>query len=191
MKDWRPRRLILVLSLGLALLSMEGVPGSRVVSEGVRSDDGLSVQDAATSFLWHAEAESGHIVWPMTPVWSPGASACGYVHSDVRDGSVTFTIVVPADGDYHLWARAMGVEAYLNSFYVSFDAGEEFAYEIPSADGAWDWVWHPVHLKHGPVHPFRLSAGAHTLRFRPREASARLDAVVLSGDNEFIVPDSG
>ena len=162
-------------ALVLALMAACGVAGLRWPA--------LQGATLRRGVVWEAEAEQGTIQAPMTVVWDEEASACNYVYAPGRDGAVSYRVTVPATGEYWLWARVCGVEAYLNSFYVSFDGGAETAYEIKQFDGAWGvWGWEAVHEKHEPVAPFYLSAGAHTLRFRPREAQTRLDRLLLTDD---------
>ncbi len=66
-------------------------------------------QRALLSFTWRQEAEEGELLPPMAAGWDVGTSVCEYVYSPDGDGSVSFTIEVPADGDYYLWARVMGL----------------------------------------------------------------------------------
>ena len=151
---------------------------------------GLQAVAAPRGIVWQSEAEEGDINGSMMVQWDLTASACAYAYAPEREGAVNFVLSVPVDGEYYLWARVAGVEAYLNSFYVSFDGGSEIAYEIAQFGGAWGlWGWEQVHQKHEPVVPFVLSAGTHLLRFRPREARARLDRLILTDDPSFVPPE--
>ena len=110
------------------------------------------------------------------------ASACFYIASiSAWTGEgVQFTAVLPHDGTYHLWARAKGEGWKNNSFFVAFDDGAGFHYEVPDVAGQWAWSWARVHEEGKPEGPFTLTAGAHTLHFRNREPDTRLDAVLLT-----------
>ena len=135
----------------------------------------------SSSFTWQQEAEDGDITPPMRGVQDATASNCGYVYSpDNSSGSVSFTFTVPATSSYYLWARVKGSTLWSNSFYVSMDGGQEIHYEIlPVGD---QWIWDRVHAEGQPEGPYVLTAGSHSLRFRAREANARLDAVLITND---------
>ena len=139
------------------------------------------------AFLWYAEAEAGTLAPPMVHGEDVLASACGYTYSPVNSaGAVTLTITVPLEGAYYLWARVMGLSFSSNSFYVAMDNSPEIHYEIPQFDGQWTWGWHQVRTDIQPDGRYLLGAGEHTLRFRAREADARLDAVLLTADPAYV-----
>jgi hypothetical protein len=136
-------------------------------------------------YLQRVEAEAGHITSPMSTVRDESASACYYVYSTQRDlGATTLTLTVPHDDTYYLWARVQGADYTTNSFWVLFDSGPEFWYEM-SAIGP-SWFWDPVHAQDQPPTSYYLAAGAHTLRFRAREPYARLDEVLLTSNAGYV-----
>ena len=141
----------------------------------------ITLDRSPTTFTWQQEAEDGDITPPMRGVQDATASNCGYVYSpDNSSGSVSFTFTVPATSSYYLWARVKGSTLWSNSFYVSMDGGQEIHYEIlPVGD---QWIWDRVHAEGQPEGPYVLTAGSHSLRFRAREANARLDAVLITND---------
>lgn len=137
---------------------------------------------------WQQEAEHALVAAPMTVKQDVEASEGQYVSTSITSyapdpvltGSNNFIINIPAAGDYFLWARVMGVDGRHNSFWVSLDGGTDAMFEIQPNGDVWEWVW-----QRGPVQPYALSAGLHTLRFSGREADARLDKIVLTDNPNF------
>ena len=124
---------------------------------------------------------------PMTAGNDDSASTCRYISSPTSgSGAVSFTFAVPTSGDYHLWARSMGISWGENSFFVSVDGGQEFHYEIPQPGGQWVWSWNLVHPNQEPALPITLQAGGHLIRFRSREPNSRLDTVTLTNNGNYV-----
>lgn len=137
--------------------------------------------EAPEPTLEWVQAESGNVVHPM--VVESGGSAWGgkYVHGvgGSEEGTVTLSMSVPATGNYRIECRIKALDWNSDSMYVSIDGGPEID---------WHWLegpdpgWHQelvVAVGADAPHVFHLSQGAHQLRFRVREAEARLDAVRL------------
>jgi hypothetical protein len=79
----------------------------------------------------------------------------------------------------------MGLGWKENSFLVSVDSQPEFHFEIGLLGDQWDWVWQRVYPDQQQAAPFSLSRGTHTIRFKSREDSARLDVVLLTANSAF------
>ena len=159
---------------------------------GALADRPVSVAHGglATPFLFEQEAEAAPLTLPMAVGEDENASGGQYIYCPIKGeagetAKAVFTIEVPVDDDYYLWARMMGVAWPNNSFYVSWDGGAEFHCEIPPLLGEWDWRWDIVHRADNPPQTFRLGPGTHTLTFRAREHNARLDKVVLTDDPDY------
>ncbi len=137
---------------------------------------------------WQQEAEDALVAAPMSAKADAQASAGRYVSTSITSyapdptltGAVSFIISIPTAGNYYLWARVMGLDGLHNSFWVSLDGGTDAIFEVQPRNDRWEWVW-----QRGPVQPYALSAGLHTLRFSGREADARLDKIALSDNPNF------
>ena len=80
----------------------------------------------------------------------------------------------------------MGLAWNKNSFRVLLDSEEEFHFEVMPIDDEWKFGWMRLNSdKVVDYYPW-LTAGTHTMRFRSREADARLDAVLITDDPAFI-----
>ncbi len=142
-----------------------------------------------TTYMY-LDAEDAEVEAPMTFEADPDTVSGGYVHvpddhSDakyVEEGTATLTFEVPADGDYMLWGRTMGLDGKSDSFYVRLDGGEESEWHVSHArDGKPEWRWRQVET----LQPARLEAGEHTLTLRSREDGTRLDTVIVTNDPTF------
>ncbi len=143
-------------------------------------------------FTWQQEAENATIVGSFGFVDDIDVSGGRYVYSTVscmggwREDcpSLSFTLTVPAAGEYYICARAMGESWSSNSFYVDIDGqpSPPYQFEIPQAGDEWDWIWTIVHEDHQPETPVYWTAGTHTVRFWSREPDARLDVILITDD---------
>ena len=127
------------------------------------------------------EAENGDIVAPMVIGLGSGARGGQYVHGvgGWDEGSVTISLSVPSTGDYHIECRIKGPDWNQDSMYVRMDGGAEIDWRW---QGPPELGWHKEKvIPEGSQTPtrFHLSKGTHRVRFRVREAGARLDAVRL------------
>ncbi len=132
--------------------------------------------DAADIFV---EAEAGSVVAPMQAQADAAASACNFVSSpNGESGTTTLNVNLGAARTVYLWARTRGIHSGANSFYVKIDAGAEVRWDFPVST---DWVWSAVKdSSTGRIISAALTAGAHTVRFRTREANSSLDVVALT-----------
>ncbi len=144
---------------------------------------GLQVLQDNTPTPGHLRYEAENAVLTAPMAVANAATACGgrYVASNQgwSQAGARFDLNVAQAGNYIIWALVMGLAWSQNSFFVSIDNGPEFHYEIPQVDGQWTWGWDVVHPELENEAAFWLSAGNHSLRFRAREANARLDSIYL------------
>lgn len=94
-------------------------------------------------------------------------------------GAATFTFSVPHSGRYVFWGEVQAPNRNDNSFYVSVDDGEEFAWHTPAPEKTTDdWMWDPISEGRGDAFTdpaiFTLEEGTHQLRIRNREDGTRL-----------------
>jgi len=161
----------------------DGVPAYAVVLDDIEKDD---AEHEYTWMLHTAPAidiETGDERAMLRPY---SASGGAYVETPVDatgQGSCEWRFEVAEAGEYTAWARvrASGEEAgKSDSFIVRMDDGEQIAWHMP---GRRDWTWGRVGggVPATPV-SFRLTAGAHVLRFLTREPGAQVDRLALTRD---------
>ena len=140
-------------------------------------------QVVVTEPVWHVEAEHkvAVAVRPILVGEDAGASSCLYLYCPVGESScaVVHAFRVPDDGQYYLWARAMGLGWQNNSFLVSMDYGASSRFAISPVGGVWTWVWKRVGT-------YTLAAGKHTVRFAADEPGARVDRILLADASGFV-----
>jgi hypothetical protein len=134
------------------------------------------------------EAESGSLAGPMIVATNTGASNGRYVLTQVGEqGTVTFNFGVSQPGDYAVWCRVLSTNNSSDSFYVAVDGGTEYIYRTVTNTYSTQWQWTRVaDPTTGIARRFTLGTGAHTLRFRGREAATLLDAFFVTSDFTFI-----
>ncbi|WP_438445266.1 glycosyl hydrolase family 28-related protein [Gorillibacterium sp. sgz5001074] len=135
---------------------------------------------AAGINIW-IEAESAvQLKAPIQADTDANASGGTYiwaVNGSAEGGYADYAVEVPADGDYMFWGRTLFPNSNDDSFFLSFDGGED-AYYWGSAGSSWQWRKHP-----GTA--FTLTAGTHTLRIKKREDGAKLDKFLLTTDASY------
>jgi len=127
------------------------------------------------------QAESGRVEHPMVIEADSEAWGGEYVRGigNMSEGSVTLSMPVPTVGDYYVECRIKGPDWNQDSMYVRMDGGFEIDWRWTGGpDAGWHKELVRVRGTSGP-YVFHLSSGTHQLRFRTREAGARLDAVRL------------
>jgi len=136
------------------------------------------------------EAESGTLAGPMITASNAAASSGRYVYSQSADaGTVTFRLDIPQTGDYVIWCRVLSTDAARDSFYVALDGGAEQIYRTVPETYSSQWQWSRVtDGNNAEVRIFNLARGAHTLRFRAREAFTLLDTLFATADLSFVPP---
>ena len=144
--------------------------------------------------LMRIEAEAATLDPPMTSFPDVQAFGGQYIASNTGGvGTARWSFNVSVPGDYVVWCRVKAPSTDRNSWYVKADSGSEDTFD--AAEGNWspNWQWSRVNGRAGTgvpltVNPrkFNFSAGAHTLRFREREASSRVDRVIITNDFSFV-----
>ncbi|MBL9167368.1 MAG: tandem-95 repeat protein [Verrucomicrobiales bacterium] len=209
---------LLVPPSGLVLDGSGGVRGLTITPAPLRfgtavirvvvSDEGLS---SATEFLLQVnsttlvqtnavffEAEAAEHTPPVLVQPDPTASGGAYASSAVAgQGGMEFPVLALTSGDYSVWARVWITGQGLAGFGVKVDSAPEDIFDLPIEDGGQGrWQWVPLNGR-GGAQPFainprllRLTPGAHTLRFRPLSAAARLDRILYSVDRTFVPDDA-
>jgi len=104
----------------------------------------------------------------------------------VMTGKAVFTVDIPADGDYTLWARAHWDDECGNSFTVVVDDQPGFIFGENATYKKWHWVKYPVSRTAKPI---ALKKGKHTITFHNREDGVCLDQILLSADKRFVPVD--
>lgn len=121
------------------------------------------------------EAEVGVVQAPIIVAADPLASAGQYIIAPPGtawgDGSLTLQLQVFTMGHYRLEARVWAANYTSDSFFVKVDNTTEIQWSFAGARNEWHWE--------GPPQQFGLIPGLHTIRFRTREAGAKLDAIRL------------
>lgn len=115
------------------------------------------------------EAESGVVTSPMKIASASSASGGKYVvqTTSTGEGSIRYSVVIPATGQYQLNAKVIAPNGSSNSVYYSLDGGDMTVWHFP--DNLKNWTW-----ASGPM--MTLSQGTHTLLITKREIKTKLDA---------------
>ena len=150
---------------------------------------------AAGHKLCFPAVSAGQVEAPMAVVSNGVAGASGpYLEipegagnpPDLVAGKAVYTVDIPADADYTLWARVYWEGECSNSFTVSFDDQPGFLFGEDATYKVWHWVKYPVSRTAKPI---RLTKGKHTLTFLNREDGVCLDQILLSVDKRFVPVD--
>lgn len=125
----------------------------------------------------------------LANVGPAGSSGCPA--PDIRSGTDTVTVTVPADGMYQLWSRLNPGDPSNTSYAVEVDGGcpiDVGGATMPAAQ----WTW--ADYKNGdPTSTIGvpLTAGTHTLELIGRSSGLSIDAVMLVADPTCVPVDSG
>ena len=142
------------------------------------------------------EAETGVLTAPMVQASDTTASGSKYVYVPNGKGSITnplaaggqaaYSFTVPAAGNYRVWARVLAASTADNSFFVSLDYAPSIAWHTALA-GKTNWAWDIV-ADQNDAEPssFALTAGTHTLIIKQMEDGAKIDAIVITTNPEWI-----
>ena len=101
----------------------------------------------------------------------------------VMTGKAVYSVEIPADAEYTLWARVWWDGECGNSFTVAFDDLPGFIFGEDATYKVWHWVKYPMSRTAKPI---RLTKGKHTLTFNNREDGVCLDQILLSADKRFV-----
>jgi len=102
------------------------------------------------------------------------------------EGKAVFTVDIPAEAEYTLWARVYWDDECSNSFTVAVDDQPGFVFGEDASYKVWHWVKFPVSRTAKPI---RLTQGKHTVTFHNREDGVCLDQILLSADKRFVPVD--
>ncbi len=173
-----------------------GTPYYYVVTaiENSGLESGYSVEAARAGFdlpeaideplVVYAEAEDA--LWDLYTSDRPGlavgadrreASDWYYVyrHPDADEGEATLNVRVPADGDYHLWARVRSGDGGVAAWrFAAYGASAE------ARTDASEWTWVRV-----TDNPAPAAEGSVDITFSTQDAGAALDLIALTTDEGF------
>lgn len=151
----------------------------------------------AATFSLTLEAESAPLTAPMAAMADANASGGHYIVSPAATtgGKAVFTVNVPFDGTFAVWARTIGPTANNNSFHFSIDADRVDNTPANNTCTIWDlpvattWGWALINQRTAAgsnnLTPI-LSAGPHTFYVNEREDSSQLDAILITSDLAFV-----
>jgi len=132
----------------------------------------LPLPDGATDGTRPFEAEIGSASGGMQILTNDGtASGEKYVQA-ASSGQVSYNVFVPVSGTYRLagWIKASNGSS--DSFYATVGGKSDVIWSL--AYPTYDWTYDS-----DDSHTFTLSAGAHTIVLKYREAGAMIDKMVL------------
>ncbi len=168
-----------------------------------KANDGKTDSNVATFTLTitahvtvRIEAEAGELTAPMVSASDTTASGSKYVYVPNGKGSITdplaaggqasYSFTVPAAGNYRVWARVLATSTADNSFFVSLDSAPSIAWNTALA-GKTTWVWDQVADRNGlESSSFALTEGAHSLIIKQMEDGAKIDAIVITTNPEWM-----
>jgi hypothetical protein len=101
----------------------------------------------------------------------------------VTTGKATYSVTVPAAGNYTLWVRAYWDDSCGNSVGVLINDTAAFMLE-DSTYKTWHWVRSPPRLPQ-----LSLAAGTATLVLHNREDGVRIDQILLTTDRRYVPVD--
>jgi hypothetical protein len=181
-KPDRGRYRVTVLPGTYTVIAEDAAPDSRfpsVEQEGVEVKVGdIISMDALLSTWPYFEAEDATVIKaPMTIDEDPGASGGKYVLG-VDLGYAIFDIMIPEDGDYIIWGRALAKDGGSDSFLVGVNVDEPAnTWDVPQ--GA--WTWDRVSNRNGPDPViFEMLKGKNSIVFKTRESNTKLDKIFLT-----------
>ncbi|WP_432822038.1 MopE-related protein [Trichloromonas sp.] len=146
------------------------------------------------------EAEFAQLTVPMKAVSDGAASGGSYVETTQNNiGSASFNFYIDIAGSYKIVARVFAANSVSDSFYVNIDGQGEFIWDMNPSESPSEYnVWREDDVTNrgtgtfnNPQHdPYavKLSQGNHTITFRGRQASAKLDYVYFLKTGEVSTP---
>lgn len=106
-------------------------------------------------------------------------------------GAATKTINVPTAGTYRVWSRIMAPNPTANSYTLEVDGVTCIAVgDAPIATNVWTWVDYRDASSASKV-SVTLGAGSHTFKMIGREASVKLDLLLLTADTACVPTGAG
>ncbi len=161
---------------------------------GMADDSQVPLPDGAIP------AESGKMTAPMQVVADPDAQGGQYVETTAtswaagsanKAGSVSYTVNVSQAGSYKIMARVMALGDLSDSFFVNIDGQGDIIWDVNpggSAAGYNVWLEKAVSARGNgtgnkpqyETYAVDLTQGTHTITFRGRESSTKLDYFYLA-----------
>ncbi|MFC1717866.1 hypothetical protein ACFL6S_29670 [Candidatus Poribacteria bacterium] len=142
----------------------------------IKVGDAIFVDTLLTTWPYFEAESATDIIGPMEVEEDPAASGGKCLASG--GGSAKYEIMIPEDGDYIIWGRALAKDGASDSFFVGVNVDEPSnLWEMPQGS----WVWDQVNHRGGadPV-IFKISKGMNTVSIKTREAGAKLDRIFLT-----------
>lgn len=152
----------------------------------IEADHTIHATFAAETFSITATAgTTGSITPACGYIWVPSGN--GNLTSPPENaGSAEYHFKVPDTGDYVIWGRQLSNDTTSDSFFVSVDGQAEMVWHT-KLGGKDVWTWDVVSMRtpddpRDPDSPerYRLAAGPHTLKIKPREDGTKLDRILIT-----------
>jgi hypothetical protein len=132
------------------------------------------------------ETEAGSLVAPVRAI-NGAAGTYGSSYLDTPSGTTpgtatapagtaTFGVNIPSAGTWYLWVRMYGPDVNSDTWFESVNGAARQPVVAP-APGAWGWA---------AGRSYSLGAGLASLELGGREATARVDRVLLTNDPTFV-----
>jgi hypothetical protein len=163
--------------------------------DGTDTQGDADVDAPLIPFVSTIEAESGSVVAPFV-FTSTGPET--YVldqntAGQAGAGSLTFTVVIPASGDYYLLARVLTQDSMTDAFDVAFGPLGPFTFDTSECmySGFWHWTAMRIDGTCSPLsarRTFTLLPGDTDLTFTSREGGSRFDKLVVTNDPSYAPP---
>ena len=162
--------------------------------------------DSDIAKIW-LEAEDGSYAFPMVGADDSDASNGAYMWVPNGQGNfwgpsekagrleISFEVSVP--GYYAIWGRVKSISSQDNSFFVSVDDSEAFAWHtMVSQEQAWTWnvvgAASPQYAMDATgAKTFWLEAGTHTIALAQREDGTQIDRILICNDLYYVPQQMG
>jgi hypothetical protein len=176
-------------------VALTGLSPSTTYDYYIESSDsaGNTTQSAVGTFATSAntftylrmEAEAGTLLAPVRSV--SGTGVFGNTYIDVPSGTptgsatspagtATFGVNIPASGTWYLWVRMYAPDANSDTWYESVNGAARQAITASPA-GVWTWE---------AGRSYTLSVGLASIELGGRDASGRVDRVLITNDATFV-----
>jgi hypothetical protein len=155
--------------------------------ESEYSNEVCSSATAAKAPQGAIEAELCFLSSPMEIVSDTGASSGAGIQSTTNEaGTATYSFNIPSPGAYKIVARVFASGSGADSFYVDIDGQGEGTWDLNPSGAAGEYnVWREDDVTSRGAGTFNnpqfspyttdLTKGSHTITFRGRESSTKLD----------------
>lgn len=150
------------------------------------------LQKIKPTLIW-IKAEQGQVSSPMVIANEMGHSGRTFVHQPASEdrgkrllgekGSVEYSVEIPCQNQYRLWARVYYIDIDGNSWYCHIDDHEQtmLGNELQPIE-EWHWI---------KGNTWNLEEGLHTLLLKTREDGARLDQLLITSLPDYVIDTIG